>query len=324
MISIIVPVFNGEAYLDDCLRALLEQTYRCFELLIVDDGSTDGSWKIAREYAQRDSRVRVLTKPNGGSGAARNLGLAEAKGEYLVFVDQDDWVHPQYLELLLAGLECSGADVVQCGYEVIRNRQPEPGDQSLQLYREYTCREYMQRFCTRLNHVRTVVLWNKLYRKELFDGLAFPEGKCIDDEYLFCPVISRAKKIVEIGNILYFYYQSENSQMRRKPDIRMVDRIEAVEQQMAFFQSMGERALCNQLLYRYYILIAEAYRVIRADYPEEKQLLWALLKKRRCWPRALLVPQLSCRDKCSLVLRLQFPGLYEMRNSYYRKGTQDA
>lgn len=324
MISIIVPVFNGEAYLDDCLSSLLAQTYRCFELLIVDDGSTDGSGEIARGYAQRDSRVRLLTKPNGGSGSARNLGLAEAKGEYLVFVDGDDWVHPKYLELLLAGMECSGADVVQCGYEVTRSRQTEPGNQSPHRTWEYTCREYMKCFCTRQDHVRTVVLWNKLYRKELFDGLAFPEGKSVDDEYLFCPVISRAKKIVEIGNILYYYYQSGNSQMRRKPDIRMVDRIEAVEQQMAFFQSMGEYALCNQLLYRYFTFIDEAYRVIRADYPEEKELLRDLGKKRRCWPRALLVPQLSCRDKCSLVLRLQFPRLYEMRNSHYRKGTQDA
>lgn len=314
MISVIVPVFNGEGYLADCLQSLLDQTFRDFEVLVVDDGSRDATNAIARKFAERDSRVRLLTKANGGSGSARNLGLSQARGAYVAFVDGDDLVHPQYLELLLAGMEETGADIVQCAYRKTHHREPAFEKQTLRLSREYTCWEYMERFCTRQHHVESVVLWNKLYKRALFQGLAFPEGRGVDDEYLFCPLVSRAEKITRIGNPLYCYYQSRDSQMRGRPDIRIADRVEAVEGQMAFFLSRGRRDLHNRLIYRLCAFAGEACRVIRRDYPEEKQLLQTLSKKKGRWVTAMLAPQIPLRDKGSLLLRLFFPGIWEWNN----------
>lgn len=293
---------------------MLAQTYRHFELLIVNDGSGDHSEAIAREFQRQDSRIRLLTKANGGSASARNLGLRQAKGEYLAFVDADDLVHPQYLELLLEGMEQTGADIVQCDYWQTYERETAFSRQTLRLMREYTCWEYMGRFCTREHHVRSVVLWNKLYKRALFEGLSFPEGRAVDDEYLFCPLVSRAQKITEIGNLLYRYYQSRDSQMRKKPDIRIADRVDAVEEQMSFFLSAGHRELYNRLLYRFCVFAAEAYRVVRANNPEEKQLLRTLSRKKRSWGKAMLVPQIPLREKCSLILRLFFPRIYAWRN----------
>ena len=112
MISIIVPIYNKEKYLEKCLDSLLNQTYRELEILLVDDGSTDKSLEICRSYAEKDERIRVFSKKNGGVASARNLGVRESLGEYLSFVDPDDYVHPEYAVCMKEALEKSGAELV--------------------------------------------------------------------------------------------------------------------------------------------------------------------------------------------------------------------
>ena len=116
MISVIVPVYNVEPYLRKCLDSIVNQTYRDFEILIIDDGSTDGSGRICDEYAEKDSRIKVFHTENRGLSCARNLGLAEAKGEWIGFVDSDDWIEPDMYEVLIRRAEETGADVVECSH----------------------------------------------------------------------------------------------------------------------------------------------------------------------------------------------------------------
>lgn len=115
-LSVIIPVYNVEQYLGECLDSIMAQTFRNFECILVDDGSTDRSGKICDEYAQKDSRFIVLHTANGGLSAARNTGIAAAKGEYLGFVDSDDYIDPRMLSTLVANIKESGADISACGY----------------------------------------------------------------------------------------------------------------------------------------------------------------------------------------------------------------
>jgi len=117
LISIIIPVYNVEDYLARCLESILFQSFKDFEVLLIDDGSTDGSGKICDAYAQNDTRIRVIHKVNGGVSSARNVGLNNANGQYISFVDSDDFVHPCFLEFLYNSIKSSKADISICDYE---------------------------------------------------------------------------------------------------------------------------------------------------------------------------------------------------------------
>lgn len=174
MISVIVPVYNVEPYLRKCLESVLNQTYRDLEILIIDDGSTDNSGQICDEY-KKDERVRVLHTENRGLSAARNLGLDEANGDWIGFVDSDDWIEPDMYEVLLRKAEETGADVVECGcytdYATTSDEHPA-------IQRMVSNIEAVEALIK--NEVRTQV-WNKIWRSHLFTDIRFPEGHSFED-----------------------------------------------------------------------------------------------------------------------------------------------
>lgn len=174
MISIIVPVYNVEPYLRKCLDSILGQTHRDLEILIIDDGSTDGSGKICDEY-RYDERVRVFHTENRGLSAARNLGLDSASGDWIGFVDSDDWIEPDMYEVLIRKGEETGADVVECG-----------------CHADYTTTSYehsaIQRTVCGIDAVEALIkgeirtqVWNKIWRSTLFTDVRFPEGRSFED-----------------------------------------------------------------------------------------------------------------------------------------------
>ena len=167
MISIIVPVYQVEPYLNRCVRSLLEQTYTDLEIILVDDGSPDGCPALCDAWAGKDARVRVIHKPNGGLSDARNAGLTAASGEEIAFVDSDDWVDPDMLERLHNQMEETGADLAACGvtweYPGGHSEVPHPLEDRLYTGRKAIMRAYIQT-CM----VRTTV-WNKLYRRAVVD-----------------------------------------------------------------------------------------------------------------------------------------------------------
>ena len=115
LVTVIVPVYNVECYLDKCISSIVQQSYNNLEIIVVDDGSTDGSPAICDGWAARERRIRVIHKENGGLSDARNAGLAVATGEYISFVDSDDWIKPQFIETLLVSLQAGKADIAECG-----------------------------------------------------------------------------------------------------------------------------------------------------------------------------------------------------------------
>ena len=179
VISVIVPVYNVAAYLPECLDSILSQDYDKLEVILIDDGSTDDSGAICDDYARRDSRIRVIHQKNGGAAAAKNAGLRAATGEYLSFADSDDFLEPGAYAYMMALLKENDADIVRCAFQ---NRFRTRTEQWLA--GEDRCVMEGKAFLVRFTTDWTCgLLWNKLYKRALFDGIFFEEGHKIDDEY---------------------------------------------------------------------------------------------------------------------------------------------
>lgn len=208
-ISVIIPVYQTEAYLEACLDSVLHQNYGHLEVILVDDGSKDGSGSICDRYAQKDSRVRVIHQKNGGGAAAKNTGLQIATGEYLSFVDSDDLLEPGAYGHMVQLMQTHEADVVRCSFcNLYRNRSeahryPE-GTQVME------GKEFLRSFATDWTGG---LLWNKLYKRRLFDGIFFEEGHKIDDEYFTYRGIMAAKKVVCNDRVVYHYRKRASSVM---------------------------------------------------------------------------------------------------------------
>lgn len=208
-ISIIVPVYKVEKYIDRCIKSILEQTYSEFELILVDDGSPDNSGKICDEYAKKDNRIKVIHKKNGGLGDARNAGINIATGDYLGFIDSDDYIENDMYEKLLEACVNNNVDIAMCGrYDIqddnITKRFAFKGD-----YKIWDNREAIKRLLTWDNMDSSAC--DKLFKKNLFDDIRFPKGKLNEDIFIMTEIIDNANKVVHIGESKYYYYHRPNS-----------------------------------------------------------------------------------------------------------------
>ena len=206
-ISVIVPVYNVAQYLSQCLDSILSQDYKDLEVILIDDGSTDASGQICDQYAEKDPRVRVIHQKNGGAAAAKNAGLRLASGDYLTFADSDDYLEPGAYGFLMKTLLETNADAVQGSFrEVYRNHVEEQRIQAETL-EEY---DYLLRFPKDFS---CALLWNKLYRRELFEGVFFEEGHKIDDEYFTYQGFLRPRKVIRVDRVIYNYRKRASSVM---------------------------------------------------------------------------------------------------------------
>lgn len=232
LISVIVPVYKAEPYLDRCIESIAGQTYDNLEILLVDDGSPDRSGIICDSWAEKDSRIRVIHKENAGSGAARNTALEQMRGELLAFVDSDDYIEPGMYQHLYELLEM-GADIAECGYVETTEDHAQLGGGN----REAVC--YTPEEAMRL-HIRDTefrqLIWNKLYRREVAEGIRFPEGTKIDDEYYTYQLLGNAKMLVRSDWIGYAYRQQPNSVMHEGFSIKRVQSLDAKRQRMAYLK----------------------------------------------------------------------------------------
>ena len=213
LVSVIVPVYRVEAYLEKCVRSILAQDMEDFELILVDDGSPDGCGAICRGFAEQDCRVRYIRKENGGLSDARNAGIDAARGEYLSFIDADDYVQPSYLRYLLSLMRAApGCKVSQANHFVERNgkcRREYPED-------EATVFSVRDAFEAVLYHDRVDVSgWGKLYHRSVFASLRYPKGRLYEDTYIFGDVLRQTQVYVYGGRPQYHYVQRERSIVNR-------------------------------------------------------------------------------------------------------------
>lgn len=214
LVSIIIPVYNVQSFLKECLDSVLNQTYERIEIILVDDGSTDESGKICDIYQQKDSRIIVIHKKNGGLSDARNAGIEKASGEYYAFIDSDDFVHKEYIKSLLTACIENQSDISVCGYfEYI-------DDSKMKEIKNIECSfsniEAVSDFLHENNSVK-VMTWNKLYHKRVFqkNNVRFPIGKLHEDNLTTYKCLFNANRISIISNALYFYRIRQGSIMNK-------------------------------------------------------------------------------------------------------------
>lgn len=213
MLSVIVPVYNVRPYLEACVESILNQTYRELEVILVDDGSTDGSQMICDDFAKKDCRVKVIHKENGGQSTARNAGLEIAAGEYVTFVDSDDSIEPGMYHEMLAQLEKENADVAACAFYECTERGKKPSGNSGEVLILSTEEIFLHKDQIRF------LLWNKIYRRERVAELRFTSGWLYEDFHYNRQAFLRTDKMVYIDVPFYNYRLSRpgNTNSRFQP-----------------------------------------------------------------------------------------------------------
>ena len=235
LISVIVPVYNVEKYIDDCVNSIVEQHYKNLEIILVDDGSTDSSGKKCDYWMTADRRITVIHQENGGLSDARNTGLSYANGEYIGFVDSDDIIHPAMYEKLYTAMQETKSEIAGC--EIFCDEAPDiealerhskPGK------KEYTSEEALRKIIDNADVYVTV--WNKLYPKNLIEDIRFERGKIHEDEYWSYQIIAKAEKIVMLSSCYYGYRRRNNSIMAQKYSLKNLDLLEARERRLKFIK----------------------------------------------------------------------------------------
>ena len=242
LISIIVPIYNVELYLRRCLDSVLNQTYTNLEIILVDDGSPDGCPQICDEYAAKDKRIIVIHKGNGGLSTARNAGLDICKGEYISFIDSDDWVSEKYIETLFNISTKENADIAIGEY--ISTSGNILKEQNSIFIKTFSSKEALFRLFSKNNTTYTISC-AKLYKRELFSSLRFPIGKYHEDEFTTYILFYNSKKIAYTSEILYYYYQRAGSIVSTR---HPWDVLEFLEQRYIFFKEKRESDLLPLLL----------------------------------------------------------------------------
>ena len=235
-ISVIIPIYNVEKYLKRCLDSVINQTYKNLEIILVDDGSTDSSGRICDEYAAKDKRIVIIHKENGGISDARNKGLDICTGEYISFIDSDDWIDINYFNILLMYLVNSNSDISCCDYlrtgkyitYFAYNKEIE-----IQMFNKHDGLEfYLEK--------DIVSAWAKLYKKEIFRELKFPVGKINEDISTIFIAFSKAIKIVYVNQKLYFYYKNIESITKSKFTSKNLDLVKAYEEIVTLSKKYSE------------------------------------------------------------------------------------
>lgn len=280
-ISIIVPVYNLEDLLPKCVDSILAQRFTNFELILVNDGSTDRSGEICDEYANVDSRIKVIHKKNGGVASSRNAGLAIAKGNYIGFVDNDDYINEYMFEILYNHAVSDSADITICDYLKVDEEQYYDTGKYDEDYKieHYNNIEALNQLYTD-NNITFVVPWNKLYKRYLFKDIKYKVGNTNDDETVAHELLYYSNKITYIQTGLYYYVQRKGSQMDSNTSfhIKKIDAVYAFSDREMFFRKVKEKDLQEKALkdymerfFRYYFLAKSTLNNVDSELKELKR-----------------------------------------------------
>ena len=276
-ISVIVPVYNTEKYLHRCIDSVLAQTYKDFELLLIDDGSKDSSGAICDEYAARDSRVKVFHKENGGVSSARNAGLAIASGDWIMHLDGDDWIEPDMLERLIQKGEDTGADIVMGDFLFAYS------DRDIL----YSLPDWDNNKTASLNRYITSVwtcVWGGIHKRSLYEvyQLKSPQGVTYcEDFHLMARLCYHAKKVVNVHQPFYHYRQQEGSVMHNLSKKTERDEQWVYQDIICFFKEQGvyddyRKSMCWRMLKATQELVLDksTWKTFQEMVPEKKHYIW--------------------------------------------------
>lgn len=284
-ISIIVPVYNVEKYIKRCIESILKQTYEYFEIILIDDGSTDNSSKICDEYYRQDKRIKVIHKENGGVSSSRNVGLDIAKGDYISFIDSDDYIEADMFEKMIETIVSNAADIVQCNFKSVCENEK---DSKNKIYKDV---EVGNKYFA-LNEIVDIpfsnVVWNKIYKKEVLSEIRFNENiKRFEDVDFTCRVLLNCNRYVKDDSQLYNYFQRQGSLCRaNKYSLELLEAIYTQNERIKIFEEKNvPKYILKKAYQRYFNDIIRHYNLIKnyVDYYEKNNgysILESLIKDR--------------------------------------------
>ena len=270
LISVIVPVYNTEKYLCKCVQSIQQQTYHNLEIILVDDGSTDGSGKLCDELAEQDERIHVIHQKNQGLSSARNSGIEVAKGEYLGFIDSDDYIYCDMYRVLHQILTENNADIAVAGIRVTRELEFFKNIKYTNFHRNdyYGERALLQLF---ENYTNAVSACNKLYKKKMFQNIVYPIGKKHEDEYITYRLLYVSNKVIFIDEEMYAYVQREGSIVHSMNEKSCLDKIEAYYQIIKFCKEKQLIRSYQKAVYRYLDFKKDYYEYCAKHKKEQKK-----------------------------------------------------
>lgn len=308
LVSIIVPIYNVETYVERCVGSLIRQKYKNIEIILVDDGSTDDSGKICDELLAKDSRIRVIHQKNMGLSKARNNGILLSKGEYVAVVDSDDYVSPEYIEIMLFTCVNENCDIAICNY--VKGKEINYTFKNTEKLesRCLTSEQMLNEWHGENKDIETSA-WNKLYRRKLFveGNVWYPEGKYYEDTVTTHRLVARASRIAIIDAYLYYYYQRESSIMHSSDlsESRSADWIEMQETRTKWFCDKGYVEAYRRLA----VKLMKYYMLIYCRLPNASKLKENIMK-RYCYRYNEVLNYASKKDKVLFQLFVAKPNFF--------------
>ena len=283
LISVIVSIYNVQAYVEKSVQSIQKQTYKNLEIILVDDGSTDNSGKICDEFAGKDARIKVIHKANGGLSSARNEGIKVASGEYIAFVDGDDWIDESMYEDMLCAILSSEADLAICNYkEVSKNSVRDTSTDKITVFEG---KEVLKVFIEE-DEVYQIqnAAWNKLYKRSLMGQLRFPEGKLFEDIVYTTKLLAGSKRAVYVNKAYYNYIfdRSDSIMNSKKVERLLTDQIPAYKEKGEFLLSIGEKELFLTHQFFFYKRMLLHYKEAKEKKPEGYEKFIRDLRKVVC------------------------------------------
>lgn len=281
LLSVIIPVYNVEPFLDRCMESIVNQTYKNLEIIMVDDGSPDNCPQMCDEWQEKDNRIRVIHKKNGGLSDARNAGLAITRGDYITFVDSDDYIDLNMYESMIEALERTGADISTCGRCSYKNGEITEKHTSI---KEVVLTPIQAVDELLRGGLIEEAAWDKVYKKEMFEGIIFPVGEINEDMPIMPHVFERANKIVCTGKPFYFYCENSESithAVYNEKKRVVIKHINEVSRYIENKYPELKDALC-EFQGRYasnFLIIFEQQKELKKKYPEDYQFYKSSCKR---------------------------------------------
>lgn len=313
LITVIVPAYKVESYLPICVESIINQTYKNIEIILVDDGSPDRCGAICDEYALKDNRIRVLHKDNGGLSSARNAGMKVMEGEFVTFIDSDDYVSPFYVEHLFNALRIDDADLAVSWFAEVNEGEKidTNGRENLSCYEQLNQKQSLQHLLYQ-DGIETSA-WGKLYKSDLIEGLRYPEGKLYEDIPVTSQYILKSKSVALIRNVDYYYLQRKASIQYQSFNTKKMDGIYHLEAMTASvmekYPDLKSAAYCRELSFACNLL----FQVPTDDKSGCREYLWNIVLRTR---KAVLKDR-SARKKAKLAAGLSFLGYKTMAAVYH-------
>ncbi|SKB64054.1 Glycosyltransferase involved in cell wall bisynthesis [Lachnospiraceae bacterium] len=316
LISVIIPVYHVDKYLGRCLNSILDQTYENLELIVVDDGSDDKCPEICDSFAEKDSRIIVIHKENGGVADARNCGLSKASGEFITFVDPDDYINKNMYDDMMHKLFENNADIVMCDFkyvyedDVVSEISDHPSDVNVDIISGSDA--LYQSYSSYKNGVLYSVLWNKICRRELYEDLVFPTGRIYEDEARVFMILYKAAKIAYIDHPYYFYHQHRQSIVGKRWNQTNLQLLDAYIDKLEFYGRKKEYELFEKELI--HILHMFCYTKSKLDEEGIQMDLSEDSQGRRC---IKIVNELMSDCRLSIKSKIEYVLFSKFSKAYY-------